>query len=168
MAIGSQTNGSVIRPAAYCGIVGYKPTFGLISRTGALHQSRHLDHVGVFARTVDDAALLAHVLMVFDDRDPGMQPRARPHFLEAAREDPPSRPRFAFVKSPFWQEADVSTREIFTDFANRLGCAEEIALPPVFARPARFTAPSWKQTWRRALRRNMRGAGSSSVRRCGP
>jgi len=136
VAIGSQTNGSVIRPAAYCGIVGYKPTFGLVSRTGVLHQSRHLDHVGVFARTVDDAALLAHALMVFDDRDPGMRPRPQPHFLHAAREDPPSRPRFAFIKSPFWQEADATTREIFTDFANRLGRAEEIALPPAFAEAA--------------------------------
>jgi Asp-tRNA(Asn)/Glu-tRNA(Gln) amidotransferase A subunit family amidase len=136
LAIGSQTNGSVIRPAAYCGIVGYKPTFGLISRTGALHQSRHLDQVGVFARTVDDAALLAHVLMVTDDRDPGMRPRARPHFLEAAREDPPSRPRLAFIKSPFWQEADVTTREIFTNFANRLGPAEDIVLPPEFTEAA--------------------------------
>jgi Asp-tRNA(Asn)/Glu-tRNA(Gln) amidotransferase A subunit family amidase len=132
LAIGSQTNGSVIRPAAYCGVVGYKPTFGLISRTGALHQSRHLDHVGVFARTVDDAALLAHVLMVFDDRDPGMRPRGRPHFLESAREDPPSPPRFAFIKSPFWEEADATTRGIFSDFANRLKGAEDVALPPAF------------------------------------
>jgi Asp-tRNA(Asn)/Glu-tRNA(Gln) amidotransferase A subunit family amidase len=58
LALGSQTNGSVIRPAAYCGVVGYKPTFGLIPRTGALRQP--LDQVGVFARTVEDAALLAH------------------------------------------------------------------------------------------------------------
>ena len=58
-AIGSQTNGSVIRPAAFCGVVGFKPTHGLIPRSGALLLSRALDHVGVFARSVDDAALLA-------------------------------------------------------------------------------------------------------------
>ncbi len=58
-AIGSQTNGSVIRPAAFCGVVGFKPTHGLISRSGALELSRTLDHVGVFARNVEDAALLA-------------------------------------------------------------------------------------------------------------
>ena len=58
-AIGSQTNGSVIRPAAFCGVVGFKPTHGLIPRTGALMLSRTLDHVGVFARSVEDAALLA-------------------------------------------------------------------------------------------------------------
>ena len=50
-AIGSQTNGSTIRPAAFCGVVGFKPTHGLIPRTGALLLSRALDHVGVFART---------------------------------------------------------------------------------------------------------------------
>jgi len=84
VALGSQTNGSVIRPAAYCGVVGYKPTFGLIPRTGALRQSGPLDQVGVFTRTVEDAALLAHVLMVFDERDPDMRSQAHPRFLEAA------------------------------------------------------------------------------------
>ncbi|MFZ1103181.1 MAG: amidase, partial [Hyphomicrobiaceae bacterium] len=58
-AIGSQTNGSVIRPASFCGVVGFKPTHGLIPRSGALILSRALDHVGVFARSVEDAALLA-------------------------------------------------------------------------------------------------------------
>src|SRR5262249_51837452 len=54
LAIGSQTNGSTIRPAAFCGIVGFKPTHGLISRGGVLALSRTLDHVGLFARTIDD------------------------------------------------------------------------------------------------------------------
>jgi Asp-tRNA(Asn)/Glu-tRNA(Gln) amidotransferase A subunit family amidase len=135
LAIGSQTNGSVIRPAAYCGIVGYKPTFGLISRTGALRQSRHLDHVGVFARKVEDAALLAHVLMGFDDRDPGMRSQTPFRLLEEASQDPPSRPKLAFVKSPFWDEADPEARAIFADFARRLG-AEEVELPPPFAEAA--------------------------------
>jgi len=58
-AIGSQTNGSVIRPAAFCGVVGFKPSHGLIPRSGALELSRTLDHVGVFGRSVEDAALLA-------------------------------------------------------------------------------------------------------------
>ena len=57
IAIGTQTAGSVIRPAAYCGVVGFKPTFGLVSRTGVKVQSETLDTVGVFARTVEDAAL---------------------------------------------------------------------------------------------------------------
>ena len=51
LALGSQTNGSTIRPAAFCGVVGFKPTHGLISRRGILPLSRTLDHVGLFART---------------------------------------------------------------------------------------------------------------------
>jgi Asp-tRNA(Asn)/Glu-tRNA(Gln) amidotransferase A subunit family amidase len=136
LAIGSQTNGSVIRPAAYCGVVGFKPTFGLISRVGALRQSPHLDHVGVFARTVEDAALLAHTLMVYDARDPAMRGQSLPRFLESTNQDPPSRPRLAFVRSPYWDEADPDTRRRFSEFADRLGCADEVALPPPFAEVA--------------------------------
>ncbi len=56
LAIGSQTNGSMIRPAAFCGVFGVKPSHGLISRAGALTLSRTLDHVGAFARSLDDLA----------------------------------------------------------------------------------------------------------------
>src|SRR2546422_4848201 len=59
LALGSQTNGSTIRPAAYCGVIGFKPTHGMISRQGILTLSRTLDHVGLFARSIDDIALLA-------------------------------------------------------------------------------------------------------------
>ncbi len=92
LAIGNQTNGSIIRPASYCGVYGYKPTHGLISRHGILQQSRALDQVGVFARTIEDAALIAEQLMAFDDRDPDMRPRARPKLGETVAEQPRSRP----------------------------------------------------------------------------
>ena len=59
VAIGSQTNGSVIRPASYCGVIGYKPTYGLVSRKSVLKQSHLLDHVGIFARHIEDIALIA-------------------------------------------------------------------------------------------------------------
>src|SRR6185436_16076426 len=62
LALGSQTNGSVIRPAAFCGVYGFKPTHGLIPRTGILKLSRALDHVGFFARTLEDIALVAEQL----------------------------------------------------------------------------------------------------------
>ncbi|MEQ9123378.1 MAG: amidase, partial [Alphaproteobacteria bacterium] len=62
LAIGTQTGGSVIRPASYCGVVGYKPTFGRISRAGVKSVSESLDTVGVFARAVADAAAFAAVL----------------------------------------------------------------------------------------------------------
>ncbi|MEJ2434696.1 MAG: amidase [Pseudolabrys sp.] len=73
LAIGSQTNGSTIRPASFCGVVGYKPSHGLISRKGVLTLSRTLDHVGVFAGSVQDAALLAQIMMRYDPNDSDMR-----------------------------------------------------------------------------------------------
>ena len=78
LALGSQTNGSTIRPAAYCGVIGFKPTHGLISRYGALALSRTLDHVGLFANSLDDVALLTEQIVGYDQNDPDTRPRAVP------------------------------------------------------------------------------------------
>ena len=115
LAIGSQTNGSTIRPAAYCGVVGFKPTHGLISRHRAFALSRTLDHVGLFARSIDDIALLAEQLTGYDENDPDTRPRARIPFIEVAAEDPPLPPMFAFVKTPVWERADEDTKEGFAE-----------------------------------------------------
>ena len=64
------------RPAAYCGVVGFKPTHGLISRHRAFALSRTLDHVGLFARSIDDIALLAEQLIGCDENDPDTRPWA--------------------------------------------------------------------------------------------
>ena len=85
LALGSQTAGSVIRPAAFCGVYGFKPTHGLIPRTGILQLSRTLDHVGLFARSLDDLALLLEQLQGYDERDPDTRPRARMPFREHFR-----------------------------------------------------------------------------------
>lgn len=69
-ALGTQTAGSVLRPAAYCGVVGLKPTFGRVSRRGILPLAWSLDHVGLLARRVDDTALLLRVLAGHDPEDP--------------------------------------------------------------------------------------------------
>lgn len=132
-AIGSQTNGSVIRPAAFCGVVGFKPTHGLIPRSGALELSRTLDHVGVFGRDVGDAALLAEVLAGFDPEDPDTRPVARPPFSAVAASEPPLPPRFAFVRSPVWDQAEPVTREAFAELVGALGEAcSEVELGPSF------------------------------------
>ena len=122
-AVGSQTNGSVIRPAAFCGVVGFKPTRGLIPRTGMLLLSRTLDHVGVFARTVPDAALLAETLAGFDEDDPDTRPLARPPLAAVAASEPPLPPRLAFVRSPAWEHAEPVTREAFVELVEALGDA---------------------------------------------
>ena len=130
LALGSQTNGSVIRPAAFCGVFGFKPTHGLISRHGILHLSRTLDHVGVFARTLADVALLAEQLTGYDERDPDTRPRAHIPFVQTAAEEPPLAPRFAFVKTPLWERAEDETREAFAELAGVLGGqCEEYELP---------------------------------------
>jgi Asp-tRNA(Asn)/Glu-tRNA(Gln) amidotransferase A subunit family amidase len=134
-AIGSQTNGSVIRPAAFCGVVGFKPTHGLIPRTGALLLSRALDHVGVFARTVEDAALLAAAMAGHDERDPDTRPIASPPFAAVAAEAPPLPPRLAFVKTPMWDQAEPTTHQAFAELVEVLGeSAGEVELPPSAAR----------------------------------
>ncbi len=133
LAIGSQTAGSVIRPASFCGIVGYKPSHGLISRHGALGLSRPLDTVGVFGRTVEDAALLAETLMVYDERDPDMHPRARPRLCETAAQKPPATPVLALVKTATWSEIEPDAAEAFAELAEFLGdTCDEVPLPEIF------------------------------------
>ncbi len=130
LAIGTQTNGSIIRPASFCGVYGFKPTHGLISRHGILKLSRTLDHVGVFARTLEDIALLAEQLTGYDERDPDTRPRARIPFVQTAAEEPPLPPRFAFVKTPIWERAEDETREAFAELGRLLGDqCEEYELP---------------------------------------
>jgi Asp-tRNA(Asn)/Glu-tRNA(Gln) amidotransferase A subunit family amidase len=136
-AIGSQTNGSVIRPAAFCGVVGFKPTHGLIPRGGALLLSRTLDHVGVFARSVEDAALLAETLVGHDEDDPDTRPIATPPFAAVASAEPPLPPRLAFVRSPAWEHAETVTREAFAELVGALGEAvTEVELGTSFAQAA--------------------------------
>ncbi|MGP1677753.1 MAG: amidase [Burkholderiales bacterium] len=133
LAIGTQTNGSVIRPAAYCGVVGYKPSFGLISRHGVLKQSRPLDQIGVMARSVEDAALLAEQLIGYDENDADTRPRARPLLREIAMQEPPVPPTLAFVKTSIWKQADAQCREAFGELAAHLGeRVEEFKLPDGF------------------------------------
>jgi Asp-tRNA(Asn)/Glu-tRNA(Gln) amidotransferase A subunit family amidase len=142
LAIGSQTNGSTIRPAAYCGVVGFKPTHGLISRHGALMLSRTLDHVGLFANSVDDIALLAEQVIGCDENDADTSPRARIPFGQVAAEEPPLPPMFAFIKTPMWERADEDTKEGFNEVIEHLGSqVEEVELFPSAA-----DAWQWHQT----------------------
>jgi Asp-tRNA(Asn)/Glu-tRNA(Gln) amidotransferase A subunit family amidase len=99
-----------------------------------LTQSHALDQIGVFTRSVEDAALMAEQMMAFDVADPDLVPRARPRLLEACIEEPPLRPRLAFVKTPAWDEyAETDTKEAFAELVGHLDQdAAEVTLPPVF------------------------------------
>ena len=88
LSIGSQTGGSIIRPASYCGVVGYKPSYGLISRNGVLKTSYLLDHIGMFGRSVVDVALLAKVLIKKDQHDPATIYFSAENILEETKKDP--------------------------------------------------------------------------------
>ena len=133
LAIGSQTYGSVIRPASFCGVTGFKPSYGLIPRSGVLALAPSLDTIGGFGRTVDDAALLCDALIGHDPNDPATEPRARPQMLRVAQTKPPANPQLAFVKSPHWDKADEDARAGFDELASALGPAcEEVELPEIF------------------------------------
>jgi Asp-tRNA(Asn)/Glu-tRNA(Gln) amidotransferase A subunit family amidase len=130
LALGSQTNGSTIRPASFCGVYGFKPTHGLVPRGGMLQLSRTLDHVGLFARSLEDIALLGEQLVAQDARDPDTRARARPPFVSVAAEEPPLPPLVAFVKTPAWERAAEDTREAFAELVATLGDrVVEVELP---------------------------------------
>ena len=135
VSVGSQTNGSVVRPASYCGVVGYKPSTGLISRRGVLACAPTLDTIGVFGRTVEDAALLADALAGFDADDRAMRPTAPPRLSAIAGTKPPLRPNLAFVRSPVWDQADEDVRGGFEELAGVLGeTVQSVDLPDPFTR----------------------------------
>ena len=121
LAIGSQTNGSVLRPASFCGVFGFKPSYGLISRHGMLSLSRPLDQVGVFARSIEDVALIGDCLMNYDAQDADMQPRVRPSLARTAAEEPPAPPLFVLVKTPMWSKTQQDTQAGFAELIVHLG-----------------------------------------------
>jgi Asp-tRNA(Asn)/Glu-tRNA(Gln) amidotransferase A subunit family amidase len=95
LAFGTQTAGSIIRPASYCGVVGFKPSFGVIPRAGVKPLADSLDTVGTMARNVADAAFFAGIL------------GGRPGLREIAM--PAAPPRFGLYRTPMWEEAEPST-----------------------------------------------------------
>ncbi len=119
-AYGTQTAGSVIRPAAYCGVVGYKPSFGLISRIGMKIMADSLDTVGVMARSVADCALLAGAVSGRDLGEPDRRPDRAP--------------RIGLCRSPTWDMAQPETQALLPRIADTLAAAgasiSDIALPP--------------------------------------
>ena len=122
LAFGTQTAGSVIRPAAYCGVVGYKPTFGMISRIGMKIMSDSLDTVGTIARTVADCALFAGAVSGRDLGDPDARPETAP--------------RIGICQSPTWHAAAPETQALLVRVTQALARAgasvSHRELPPAF------------------------------------
>ncbi|KAB1073748.1 amidase [Methylobacterium planeticum] len=136
LALGSQTFGSVIRPAAFCGVVGLKPSFGAIPRVGVHPLAGSLDHVGLFTRSVADAAYALSWLAARDDGD--RHGRPLPPFTvdpEAGLEPLPA-PRLALLRGALWDEAETEQRDLVEAAVRRFraagGRVEELVLPEAF------------------------------------
>lgn len=133
LALGSQTVGSTLRPAAYCGVVGLKPTHGRISVAGVVPLAWSLDHVGIFARSVEDAALALSVLAGHDPADPCSAAVPTADYLGAlARSGQP--PRLGIPVKLFSDKASPETsahlEAIAAAFAKAGAVVEEVSLPP--------------------------------------
>ena len=131
-AIGTQTNGSVIRPASYCGVFGFKPSRGLVSRRGILAQSPALDSVGTFANSIGDIALVTEAITGYDDADKAMRPSSQPALARVAATRAPVRPALAFVRSPVWDQAGDDMRQGFAELVETLAHVDTIVLPAPF------------------------------------
>jgi Asp-tRNA(Asn)/Glu-tRNA(Gln) amidotransferase A subunit family amidase len=122
LAFGTQTGGSVIRPAAYCGVIGYKPTFGDFSRVGIKMQCHSLDTLGLMARTLDDIALFRGAVLKLP---PVAIDRSLP------------RPRIGLCRTPIWDEASSDTRALLEATASTLAdkgaSVIDVAFAPAFA-----------------------------------
>lgn len=137
LALGSQTLGSVIRPAAFNGVVGLKPSYGAIPRLGVHPLSPSLDHVGFFARRVDDVALALSLLAGSSDGDRHGQPL--PSFAVDVGQGvaPLDRPRLAIVRFAKWERVEAEQRAMFESVVHQLrtagAIAEELELPALDA-----------------------------------
>jgi Asp-tRNA(Asn)/Glu-tRNA(Gln) amidotransferase A subunit family amidase len=129
LAIGTQTGGSIIRPASYCGVVGFKPSFGLIPRTGLLMQSPFLDTVGVFGRTVEDCALLAEGLAGHDPADAATAPVPTPRMLNICRSKAPVTPTFAMAQLPGHEATDPDMLAAMQELSSLLPDCFDVPLP---------------------------------------
>jgi len=136
IAIGTQTLGSVIRPAAFCGVVGYKPSVGAISRTGIHPISTTLDTVGVFARSVADAAWFGACLMGPDPRDEATLVKGPEKILRVPLEPLAAPPRLAVIRTSKWNLATDPQKANFEAAVDRLRDAganvREVNLPKLF------------------------------------
>jgi Asp-tRNA(Asn)/Glu-tRNA(Gln) amidotransferase A subunit family amidase len=125
LALGTQTAGSILRPASYCGCIGFKPSFGTVAREGVLAQSTPLDTIGGYANAIADIALLIDVLSG-DTRQP------LTHAVASAA-TPQTPLRLAFVRTASWPQGDAAMHQAVTAYAASVG-ATEIELPESFAR----------------------------------
>jgi aspartyl-tRNA(Asn)/glutamyl-tRNA(Gln) amidotransferase subunit A len=138
-AMGSQTGGSITRPASYCGVAGLKPTFGRVSGAGVMPLAPSMDHPGPIARCVRDLALLLQAIAGPDPCDPSCADRPVPDYV-AALDGPPAPPRLGRLRGLFEQRAEPATRDLMGKVAAALAASSagpgarvtDVALPAAF------------------------------------
>jgi AtzE family amidohydrolase len=130
LTLGSDTNGSIRVPAAFCGIFGLKPTYGRISRAGSVLFAESLDHVGPFARSTQDLALAFDLLNGPDSGDPICSDRP-PDFTVPGLEKGASGLRIAVADSPYFNQGEPATLEAVTKVASALRVDRSVAIPDV-------------------------------------
>jgi Asp-tRNA(Asn)/Glu-tRNA(Gln) amidotransferase A subunit family amidase len=139
LALATQTNGSTIRPASFCGIVGYKPSLGVLPRTGILKQAAMLDQPGLMAIDLAGVALLGDALAGPDPLDEQSLRPSIPPLARAVTAD--TTPKLAFVRGPYWDQADEPARAALEAFVSSLDdLIEEVDLPADFDRAADLQA----------------------------
>jgi len=116
LALSSQTNGSVIRAASFCGVYGFKPSMGLLPRTGVFEQSPSLDQLGLFARCVQDLALASEIMSGDDGEDRAALALPPRQLASVCASEPPVEPKFCFVRTPWWDLVDAEAREAYEAF----------------------------------------------------
>jgi aspartyl-tRNA(Asn)/glutamyl-tRNA(Gln) amidotransferase subunit A len=135
-ALGSQTGGSTLRPAAYCGVVGLKPTYGRISRHGIFAVSWTLDHVGVFACSVEDTAILLQVLAGSDSEDPTTSREPVSNYIQSI-ESMSKPPRIGIVRTFYEKNTQEQiwhhTKEVLSKLEKAGGRIEEVKMPESFS-----------------------------------
>ena len=132
LALTCEAHGGVMLAASYCGVFGFRPGRGLISRRGTVSLSPTLDQVGILARSLEDAALIADALGAYDAADTASYLRPRPRMFEGVRATPPVEPDFIRFDMPYDQRLSAAGREGFEELCAALG-----------ARVACFPAPAW-------------------------
>jgi len=116
LALGSQAGGSVVRAASFCGVYGFKPSMGLLPRTGVLERSPSLDQMGLFARCVEDLALASEIMSGDDGEDRAALALPPRQLASVCASEPPVEPKFCFVRTPWWSEVDAEAREAYEAF----------------------------------------------------
>lgn len=133
LALGTQTNGSVIRPASFCGVYGFKPSRGILSRRGLLQTSATLDQIGVFSRDIGDLALLTDSMAGYDADDDACYLKPRPGMLAGYLSDVPIEPAFVWIDLPYADRYTDDLAKGSIELLNALGASvERIPAPNSF------------------------------------